>query len=359
MPWPGQPLDRRPAVLPRGRPQVEAGLGVVDPQTERLDRGQQRRPARGVARLLHDDVVGVGQGGEHGALHRPRHHHPGVLAHLEEAPDQGRVAGDERAAVAGQVRLLRQRVDAQQALVRAAGDPRVEDRGGRRRLARPGRARPPVELGVALVGGHHHPVLARPGHHLREVLDAEHLAGGVARSVEPQQLRRGRGRERTERGERVDGHRCRARPAAPRRRRSGRPPAGTRRRHRARAPAAGAARRRAPWSRSSAAPRRGRRRARRAGRRTRWRPPRAGRRCPRSAGSRGRRTPSAQAPRGPRPGWGRPACRPTGRPAPHRRRRGSGRKGTRPLLGRSERVPGEVGEPSTVTRRAPAAAGRR
>ena len=34
-----------------------------------------------------------------------------------------------------------------------------------------------------------------------EVLDAEHLTGRVAGSVEPQQLRRGRRRQRAERGE--------------------------------------------------------------------------------------------------------------------------------------------------------------
>ena len=44
---------------------------------------------------------------------------------------------------------------------------------------------------------------------------------------------------------------------------------------------------------------------------------------------------------------------------PRLRSRASCRKGTRPLLGRSERVPGEVGEPKHLTRRAPAAAGRR
>ena len=45
----------------------------------------------------------------------------------------------------------------------------------RRRVARS----PPVELGVALVAGHDHAVLARPGDHLGEVLDAEHSPVGL------------------------------------------------------------------------------------------------------------------------------------------------------------------------------------
>ncbi len=200
----GQPLDRHPARLPRCRPEVEPGLGVVHAQAEALDGRKERGPARGIPRLLVLDVSRVGEGREHGALHRPGHHHPRVLAHFEEASDERRVARHEGAAVAREVRLLGEGVDAEEPLVRPTRDPGVEDRRRRGRLAGAGRARPPVELGIALVGRHDHPVLAGPADDLCQVLDAEHLSGRVARSVEPQQLRRRRRGEWTERGERVD-----------------------------------------------------------------------------------------------------------------------------------------------------------
>ena len=107
------------------------------------------------------------------------------------------VAGHEGGAVAGDVALLGQGVDGQQALVAAPADARVEDardRAGRRVLA-------PVELGVALVTGHDHTVLPGPGHHLGEVLDRQHLTGGVAGAVDPQQLRRATGGQRAQRRE--------------------------------------------------------------------------------------------------------------------------------------------------------------
>ena len=274
--------------------------------------GSERLPPRGVPRALLDDVLVVGQRGHQGPLDGPRHHHPGVLADLEQPPDQGRVPGHERRTVAGEVGLLGGRVDAEQSLVGAVADPRVQHRGSGGRFARALGTGPPVELGVALVGGDDHAVLARPPHHLGEVLDPEHPAGGVRRGVEPQQLRGGAGGERPEGGDGVDRHRGRRPRGGHRRRRWGRRPGGAPRRLRDRARGAAATRPPAPWSRSSASPRPGRRPARPGVPRTTSRPPRAGRGCRTSAGSRERRR-RRRARRGPRRAWGRPACRPRGR----------------------------------------------
>ena len=93
-------------------------------------------------------------------------------------PDHRAVAGDERAAVAGQVGPLRQRVHGQDAVGRAAADVGVEHGD---RLGVPG------ALEVALVGDQQRAPLAAPVHHLAQVLDREHPAGRVGRRVEPEQ----------------------------------------------------------------------------------------------------------------------------------------------------------------------------
>ena len=127
---------------------------------------------------------------------------PGVLAHLEQLSYQGDVAGHERGTVAGEVGLLGQRVHREQPLVAPTAYRGVED-------ARHWGVRP-AQLGVALVGGHHDAVGAGPGHDLGQVRRAEDRAGGVARAVEPEQLRPGRGGLRTVGREAVDDHRGRA-----------------------------------------------------------------------------------------------------------------------------------------------------
>ena len=267
MPRVGQPLDRRPAVLARASPRGTARPRSRRPAGRRLDRGQQRRAG---ARRSAPSARRRGRR-RPGRRASARCTGPGTiipacLRTSSSRADQGRVAGDEgrRGSRRGSTASTASR-RASRPSCEPPRDPRVEDRGGRRRLARPGRAAP-VELGVALVARPRRRRAARAQrHHLREVLDAEHLAGGVAGSVEPDQLRRRRGRRRPERGERVDRHR--RRPGEPRADvvgRVGDPREGDDVARR-RGPAAAAARRRAPWSRSSAAPRRGRRRARRGG----------------------------------------------------------------------------------------------
>jgi hypothetical protein len=49
-------------------------------------------------------VLVVVQRGRHRRLHRGRHHHPGVLADLQQVRDEFRVAGDETSPVPGHVR---------------------------------------------------------------------------------------------------------------------------------------------------------------------------------------------------------------------------------------------------------------
>ena len=143
MPALGEPGDGVPAGLVAGRPEVERGLGVVDPEAGRLEGRPERRTTGRVAGVLLLDVGVVVEGGDHRALLGAGHHQPEVLAYGEQLADHGRVAGDERAAVAGEVGALRERVDREDALERAAVDVGVQHRDG---LGLPG------ALEVALVG---------------------------------------------------------------------------------------------------------------------------------------------------------------------------------------------------------------
>ena len=99
--------------------EVEAGLGVVDREAGRLERGAEPGPAGGVALALDLDVGGVGEHGDHDVLDGPRHQHAEVLADLEQLADQRRVTGQEPGPVAGQVGPLGQREHGEQPVVAA------------------------------------------------------------------------------------------------------------------------------------------------------------------------------------------------------------------------------------------------
>ena len=250
----------------RGRPQVEPGLGVVDPRSRHASRP---RPAGspGGPRYRAFCAATWASSREGGAVTPPGPARapscPACLRTSSSSPDQGGVAGDERGAVAGEVGLLRQRVHARAGP--RASRRRPAGRGCSATLDRPlpRRVRRSTRRDATTA-----PSSPGPGDDLREVLDAEHPAGRVAGRVQP---------DKTHRRAAAAGRpgRCR-RPATGRRpgepgadvvRRVGEPRGG-RRRRRARGRAASAARRRAPWSRSSAARRRGRGRARRGAGRT-------------------------------------------------------------------------------------------
>ena len=177
---------------------------------------------------------------------------PACLRISSRSRDQRGVAGDERRPVAGQVRLLA-----------TASTRRAGPRGCRRRRAGRGRSgtagprRPSRQLGVALVARRRRRRASRAqATTFAQVLDAEHLPGGVARRVHPDQphaSRRGPSAATSSVGDRR-GAGQRGRP----RRTWGRRPRGARRRRPGPSPSSAAARPPAPWSRSSAARRRGR-----------------------------------------------------------------------------------------------------
>jgi hypothetical protein len=123
------------------------------------------------------DVRVVVEGRDHRGLHRPGHHQSEVAPHRQELLDDDRVPGDERAAVAGEVGALGQRVHGEDAVERAAVDLRVQHRDG----AAPLVVVLPDALEVALVGDQQGSALATPVHDLAEVLHGQHLAGGVRR----------------------------------------------------------------------------------------------------------------------------------------------------------------------------------
>ncbi len=153
----------------------------------------QRRAAGGVAGVLLEDVLVVVERGDHRVLLRAGHDQAEVLADGQQLADHGRVAGDERAAVAGQVGALRERVHGEDALERAAVDVGVEHRD---RLGLPG------ALEVALVGDQQGSALAAPVDDLAQVVRRQHPAGRVGGRVHPDEGRVAR----ADRGERVGGH---------------------------------------------------------------------------------------------------------------------------------------------------------
>ena len=108
---------------------------------------------------------------------------PPCLRISRSGAEDGRVAGEERGAVARQVGPLGERVDGDDPVVGAAVHVRVQD-GDRVGL--------PAQLQVALVGEEQDAVLAGPGDDPGQLGLGEDLAGGVGRRVQPEELQAGR-----------------------------------------------------------------------------------------------------------------------------------------------------------------------
>ena len=124
----------------------------------------------------------VAEGGHEGRLHRSRHEHAGVLAHLGDGTHEPRVTGEEGRPVAGQVGLLGQGVQGEQAAsARVPSDPGVQEAWDRLGVPR----RLPAELGVALVGDDDGAPRPGPGDDPGHLLDAQDVPVGVAGAVEP------------------------------------------------------------------------------------------------------------------------------------------------------------------------------
>ena len=113
---PGQPVDRRPAVLVAGGPQVEAGLGVVDPQPRppRTAAASRSRRARYRSRWA-STCASSASAAAIAACTGPGTSSPRCRRTSQIAPHQRRVAGEQPGPVAGGGRLLGQRVHRQQA----------------------------------------------------------------------------------------------------------------------------------------------------------------------------------------------------------------------------------------------------
>ena len=259
----------------------------------------------GVRRALHVDVGVVVEGGDHRALLRAGHLEAEVLADREQLADQRRVAGHERAAVAGEVGPLGEGVDGEDALGRAAVDLRVRGstaaarRGRRTRRTRCSTRRRRASCRAR--GTSRPPCGGGPSGSTRPVgLDGllSHSSARRARDRTPSASRsrpaRGTGQRRADLVGRVGQRRVADQVT--------RTDAEVDR-HR---------RRSAPWSRSPAARRRGRGRSRRGGGPASRSPPGASPRARSSSGSPASRTPPAARP-GRRRAWGRRGCRPRGR----------------------------------------------
>ena len=175
--------DRVPARLrltvdDAGRPQVQPGLGVADSETRAGQRFAQYRTARPVTLLLRGGVLVVIKRGSSRSLDRIRRHHPGVLTHLKQLRDHRRITRQERRAVAGQIRALRQRVHRDHAVVRTAAHAGVQNRHRFGAL--------PPEHDVALVRDHQHVAGPRPGDDFAERLRAVDASVRIAWRIQPQ-----------------------------------------------------------------------------------------------------------------------------------------------------------------------------
>jgi len=112
----GEAVDGDAAGFAEAGPQVQSGLRVVDPVAGGDQRGGQDLPPRRVPVALDPYVLVVAQQDGHSSLYGRGHHHPEMFAHVEQLAHDGGVATDEARAVAGQVRPLRQRVGAHDAV---------------------------------------------------------------------------------------------------------------------------------------------------------------------------------------------------------------------------------------------------
>ena len=118
----GEPGDGVEGGLVARAPQVQPRFGVVDAQARGAHGCGEGIPSGAIALLLLGDVDVVAEGGDHGRLHGRGRHKAGMLAHLQDAAHELLVAGEERGAIAGEVRLLAERVDAEHAGRRAVSD---------------------------------------------------------------------------------------------------------------------------------------------------------------------------------------------------------------------------------------------
>ena len=92
----GEASRRFPAGLVPGRPQVEPGLGVVDPEAGAPPAPAAARSRRARVRSRCSATCASSpSAGDHRRLHGPRDDHPGVLADLEQLAHQRGVTRDE------------------------------------------------------------------------------------------------------------------------------------------------------------------------------------------------------------------------------------------------------------------------
>src|SRR5690606_12165913 len=154
---PGARRHGLPAVLSARRPEVQTGPRPVDPEPGCGARPHERVAAAAVQLLLRRDVLLVAERRDHRGLHGGRRHETEVLAHREQLAHELTASGHESGAVAGEVRLLRERVHREREASRALGHLGVQDAGS-------GLVGAPVELGVALVVRDHRAELSRALH---------------------------------------------------------------------------------------------------------------------------------------------------------------------------------------------------
>ena len=162
-------------------PQVQACRRVgVDVEAGVSQRLEEECTTHGVDTALALHVLGVVQSDRHRVLDGGGHHESRVLAHADDRGDQRRIAIDEGAAVAREIRLLGQRVQDEESARIAVAHVRIEQGG--HSLAdvglRPGQGR------VALVGDNDGTVGARPGDDGAQLVLAHDVPVGVARRVQ-------------------------------------------------------------------------------------------------------------------------------------------------------------------------------
>ena len=144
-------------------------------------------------------MLSVAEGNRHRVLDRGGHHESGVLAHAHDGRDQRGITVNQCGAVSGQVGLLGQRVQDEEAARIAVAHVRIQQGG--HSLAHVGFG--PGQGRVALVGDDECAMGASPGDNGTQLVLAHDVPVGVARGV---QVDEG-GLGPTLRGRRVDGDR--------------------------------------------------------------------------------------------------------------------------------------------------------